>query len=99
LKRLRQLCNLSQFDLAAKSNVGMHRIQGFERGAIELTPAEVATLGDVLRREWELAQTIDPALTKELVSITGLSPISENGLAESLSARFPGSVCIPMGSA
>jgi hypothetical protein len=90
---------MSQFFLAAKSNVGLHRIQGFERGAIGLTPAEVATLIDVLRREWQWLQSIDPDLTRELVSITGLMPITAKELAELLIARFPNSISSAIGNA
>jgi len=74
LKRLRQLCGLTQFELAAGSNVSIHRIAQAEQGRVDLADFEEALLIEELKKHWEWMRSLDPAGIQELTAeITALT--------------------------
>src|SRR5215831_1412282 len=55
-KRMRLVCGLRQIDVWAGAGITPGRLSKAENGKLELDGPEMATLGNFLRKQWELCQ-------------------------------------------
>ena len=82
LRQLRLLCGLTQFEMAARSNVSMHRIAQAEQGRVELSNTEANLIAEQLRKHWEWMCALDPegtqSLTADFSTLVG-RPVGERG--------------------
>jgi transcriptional regulator with XRE-family HTH domain len=60
LKILRQICGLTQFELAAKAKISIHRIARAEQGLIVLSSTEEKLVTRELQRHWKWLSAVTP---------------------------------------